>query len=79
MKLPDETEHEIAVALDCVGSESLGRARRMNDATWRYIEFCKSTFPGELDLGGLRLMVDAAHGGAYHVAPHVFRELGAEV
>ncbi len=82
-KLPDETEAAIEAMLDepvgCAGSEGLGRARRINDAAGRYIEFCKSTFPNELDLLGLRIVVDAAHGAAYHIAPHVFRELGAEV
>ncbi|ARP91535.1 phosphoglucosamine mutase [Bordetella genomosp. 9] len=83
MKLPDETEAAIEAALDeplgCVSSEALGRARRLDDAAGRYIEFCKSTFPNDLDLNGLSLVVDAAHGAAYHIAPHVFRELGADV
>ncbi|MVW71619.1 MULTISPECIES: phosphoglucosamine mutase [unclassified Bordetella] len=83
MKLPDEIESEIEAALDeplgCVTSEALGRARRMQDVQGRYIEFCKSTFPHELDLNGLKIVVDAAHGAAYNVAPHVFRELGADV
>ncbi len=83
MKLPDEVEAEIEAELEqplgCVRSEELGRARRMQDAQGRYIEFCKSTFPSDLDLNGVRLVVDAAHGAAYHTAPHVFRELGAEV
>lgn len=83
MKLPDELESEIEAALEaplgCVSSEALGRARRVNDAAGRYIEFCKSTFPNELDLSGMKIVVDAAHGAAYQVAPHVFRELGAEV
>jgi len=82
-KLPDETESAIEAMLaepvGCADSEGLGRARRINDAAGRYIEFCKSTFPNELDLQGLRVVVDAAHGAAYHIAPHVFRELGAEV
>jgi phosphoglucosamine mutase len=83
MKLPDEQEQAIEAALDepqgCVSSELLGKARRLNDAAGRYIEFCKSTFPAELDLNGLRIVVDAAHGAAYDIAPHVFRELGATV
>jgi len=83
MKLPDEVEAEIESMidspLDCVDSEHLGRARRIDDAAGRYIEFCKSTFPNELALSGLSIVVDAAHGAAYHIAPHVFRELGAEV
>lgn len=83
MKLPDEVEAEIEAMLDtpidCVDSEHLGRARRIDDAAGRYIEFCKSAFPNELALSGMSIVVDAAHGAAYHIAPHVFRELGAEV
>src|SRR3546814_6652876 len=83
MKLPDEIEAEIEAAIDqplgCVSSEALGRARRIDDAAGRYIEFCKSTFPNELDLSGLSIVVDAANGAAYHIAPYVFRELRAEV
>ena len=83
MKLPDETEAAIEAALEeplgCVSSDALGRARRVDDAPGRYIEFCKSTFPNDLDLSGLSLVVDAAHGAAYHIAPHVFEELGAKV
>ncbi|MCC2597361.1 phosphoglucosamine mutase [Pusillimonas sp. MFBS29] len=83
MKLPDEVEAEIEAAIDeplgCVSSEALGRARRIEDSAGRYIEFCKSTFPNELDLSGFSIVVDAAHGAAYQVAPHVFRELGGEV
>ncbi|MQA21776.1 phosphoglucosamine mutase [Rugamonas rivuli] len=82
-KLPDSVELEIEAALDepmaCVASEKLGRAKRLDDAQGRYIEFCKSTFPNELDLRGLKLVVDCAHGAAYNIAPHVFHELGAEV
>lgn len=82
-KLPDAMELDIEAALDeplgCVSSDKLGRARRIEDAAGRYIEFCKSTFPSDLDLLGAKLVVDAAHGAAYHIAPHVFRELGAEV
>ncbi|MDC8756302.1 phosphoglucosamine mutase [Janthinobacterium fluminis] len=82
-KLPDAVELEIEDALDmpmaCVASEKLGRAKRLADAQGRYIEFCKSTFPNELDLRGLKIVVDCAHGAAYHIAPHVFHELGAEV
>ena len=63
----------------CVQSSELGRARRIDDAAGRYIEFCKSTFPNDLDLRGLKIVVDCAHGAAYQVAPHVFHELGAEV
>ncbi|TMG86652.1 MAG: phosphoglucosamine mutase [Betaproteobacteria bacterium] len=82
-KLPDEVEHAIESSMDgpiaCVSSKELGKAFRVNDAGGRYIEFCKSTFPNELDLKGLKLVVDCAHGAAYDVAPHVFHELGAEV
>ena len=82
-KLPDETEARIEAALEepmgCVKSEQLGRAKRIEDAAGRYIEFCKSTFPNDLDLHGLKVVVDCAHGAAYHTAPHVFHELGAEV
>lgn len=83
MKLPDEIELRIEKTLDeplgCVESQELGRARRIDDAAGRYIEFCKSTFPNEMDLLGMSIVVDAAHGAAYHIAPHVFRELGADV
>ena len=82
-KLPDTVELAIEAALEspltCVSSEKLGKARRLDDARGRYIEFCKSTFPNELDLRGLKLVVDCAHGAAYHIAPDVFHELGAEV
>ncbi|KIF82232.1 phosphoglucosamine mutase [Noviherbaspirillum autotrophicum] len=82
-KLPDMVEAEIEAALDqpidCVSSEKLGKAKRLSDAQGRYIEFCKSTFPNELDLRGLKIVVDCAHGAAYHIAPDVFHELGADV
>ncbi|TFW17981.1 phosphoglucosamine mutase [Duganella callida] len=82
-KLPDAVELDIEAELDqpmhCVPSEKLGRAKRLDDAQGRYIEFCKSTFPTELDLRGLKVVVDTAHGAAYNIAPHVFHELGAEV
>jgi phosphoglucosamine mutase len=82
-KLPDAVESEIEAMLDmpieCVSSEKLGKAKRLDDARGRYIEFCKSTFPNELDLRGLRIVVDCAHGAAYHIAPDVFHELGADV
>jgi phosphoglucosamine mutase len=82
-KLPDAVELEIEEAIDqpmgCVSSEKLGRATRLRDAQGRYIEFCKSTFPNELDLRGMKIVVDCAHGAAYAIAPHVFHELGAEV
>ncbi len=82
-KLDDAVELEIEAALNepmnCVDSAHLGKAKRLDDATGRYIEFCKSTFPTHLSLHGLKLVVDCAHGAAYHIAPHVFHELGAEV
>ncbi|SMC17088.1 phosphoglucosamine mutase [Andreprevotia lacus DSM 23236] len=82
-KLPDDVELAIEAAIDelqpCVGSKQLGKARRVNDAAGRYIEFCKSTFPNDFDLRGLKLVIDCAHGATYQVAPHVFHELGAEV
>ena len=82
-KLSDELEFAIEAELEkpmgCVNSKELGKAFRLDDAAGRYIEFCKSTFPGELNLKGLKLVVDCANGAAYHTAPHVFHELGAEV
>src|SRR5207247_1930322 len=82
-KLPDETEAAIEAQMEkpmgCNQSSQLGKVRRREDAGGRYIEFCKSTFPNELDLKGLKLVVDCAHGAAYNIAPHVFHELGAEV
>ncbi len=82
-KLPDEVERAIEVAIDepmvCVSPAELGRAKRIDDAAGRYIEFCKSTFPNDLDLRGLKIVVDCAHGAAYHIAPAVFHELGADV
>jgi phosphoglucosamine mutase len=82
-KLPDETEKEIEREMEkplaCMNSAGLGKARRVDDAVGRYIEFCKSTFPARMDLKGLRIVVDCANGAAYHVAPHVFHELGADV
>ena len=82
-KFPDPVELEIEDELDagyaCVPSVELGKAHRLNDATGRYIEFCKSTFDFSTDLKGLRILVDCANGAAYHIAPDVFHELGAEV
>jgi phosphoglucosamine mutase len=81
--LPDEVERAIEAGMDqpiaCVGAAEFGRVRRIEDARGRYIEFCKSTFPNDLDLRGLKIVVDCAHGAAYHTAPSVFHELGAEV
>jgi phosphoglucosamine mutase len=82
-KLPDETEAQIEAEMDrpmgCNDAANLGKVWRVDDAGGRYIEFCKSTFPPQLDLRGLKLVVDCAHGAAYNVAPHVFHELGADV
>ena len=82
-KLSDAWEEAVEAALAeppvWVDSAALGRARRLDDASGRYIDFCKSTFPNDLSLRGLKLVVDAAHGAAYQVAPAVFHELGAEV
>ena len=82
-KLPDELELAIEAHLEeplqTKPSARLGRVRRIDDADGRYIEFCKSTFPSELDLRGMRIVVDCANGAAYHIAPPVFHELGAEV
>jgi phosphoglucosamine mutase len=82
-KLPDQTENAIEAELEhpiaTMPSARLGRAKRVDDARGRYIEFCKSSFPYELDLRGLKLVVDCAHGAAYHIAREVFHELGADV
>jgi phosphoglucosamine mutase len=82
-KLPDDWELAVEAALAqdpvWVDSANLGKARRMDDAAGRYIEFCKSTCSFQFSLKGLKIVVDAAHGAAYHIAPHVFHELGAEV
>jgi phosphoglucosamine mutase len=82
-KLPDAIENQIESMLDepfiCASSMEMGKVRRLDDAAGRYIEFCKSTFPNQFDLHKLKLVVDCAHGAAYHIAPNVFHELGAEV
>ena len=82
-KLPDEVELEIEAMIDepltTVESILLGKAHRVDDASGRYIEFCKSTVPLKMDFTGLKFVVDCANGATYHVAPDVFRELGAEV
>jgi phosphoglucosamine mutase len=86
-KLPDEVERAIETAMDAmdgkpmqtVAPKDLGRARRIDDAAGRYIEFCKSTVPQSFDLRGLKIVVDCAHGAAYHIAPEVLHELGADV
>ncbi len=83
MKLPDEIElqieAEIAQPMTTVDSDRIGKATRMSDAAGRYIEFCKSTIPARLDFTGTKIVVDCAHGSTYHIAPHVFEEIGATV
>ncbi|KTD58349.1 phosphoglucomutase [Legionella sainthelensi] len=82
-KLPDSVElaieEELEKKMQTVPSEKLGKATRINDATGRYIEFCKSTIPSLTRLSGLKIVVDCANGATYHVAPNVFAELGAQV
>jgi phosphoglucosamine mutase len=83
MKLDDDIELAIEAQMEkpmeCVASDKLGKASRINDAAGRYIEFCKGNFPSELSLKGLKIVVDCAHGATYHIAPNVLLELGAEV
>lgn len=82
-KLGDDIEHAIEAELDkpmeVMESAQLGKAKRIDDAAGRYIEFCKSTFPNDMDLRGLKIVLDCANGATYHVSPPVFHELGAEV
>lgn len=82
-KLPDAVELAVEAEIDkgfhCEASDNLGKARRLDDAAGRYVEFCKSTFPAGLDLKGMKLYLDCANGASYHVAPAVFHELGADV
>ncbi|HKB60397.1 MAG TPA: phosphoglucosamine mutase [Gallionellaceae bacterium] len=82
-KLPDDIEHAIEAGMDgpivTMPSARLGKAWRVDDAAGRYIEFCKSSFPYHMDLRGLKIVVDCAHGAAYDIARHVFHELGADV
>ncbi|GJM14427.1 MAG: phosphoglucosamine mutase [Pseudohongiella sp.] len=82
-KLPDELEKAIEAELDkevtTVPSQSLGKASRITDAAGRYIEFCKSTVSSDLTFGGMKIVLDCAHGSTYHIAPSVFAELGADV
>ncbi|GAB6068611.1 phosphoglucosamine mutase [Methylothermus subterraneus] len=82
-KLPDEVEEAIEAQLDrpmtTVAPDRLGKATRIGDARGRYIEFCKSTVPSCMDLSGLHIVLDCAHGATYHIAPHVFSEVGARV
>ena len=80
-KLSDELELQIEAMIDSpmetVNSEQLGKASRIVDAAGRYVEYCKSTFPDELSLKGMKVVIDCAHGATYHIAPAVFEELGA--
>ncbi len=82
-KLPEETERAIEAVLagemKTNASDELGKAKRIDDAAGRYIEFCKSTYPADMDLRGLKIVVDSAHGATYHIAQNVFHELGADV
>ena len=82
-KLPDEIEQKIERHIDSpmstVESSKLGKAKRLGDAAGRYIEFCKASVPTRLDFSGMRIVIDCAHGATYHIAPHVFNEVGAEV
>jgi len=82
-KLSDEIEHAIEAELEkelvCCDSLMLGKASRIDDAPGRYIEYCKNTFPAELNLNGIKMVVDCANGATYHIAPKVFTELGAEL
>ncbi|OGT89972.1 MAG: phosphoglucosamine mutase [Gammaproteobacteria bacterium RIFOXYA12_FULL_61_12] len=82
-KLPDEVEmlieEEMDKPMETVGSQFLGKAYRIDDAAGRYIEFCKSTVPSNISFQGMKILVDCANGAAYHIAPHVFEEMGAEV
>lgn len=82
-KLPDDLEHQIEAYLDqpmtTVDSVKLGKAKRLDDAAGRYIEFCKASIESGVDFKGLRIVVDCANGATYHIAPHVFTEVGAEV
>jgi len=82
-KLPDDIEEKIEQYIDApmttVDSSKLGKARRLNDAAGRYIEFCKASIPTRLEFSGMKIVVDCAHGATYHIAPHVLTELGADV
>ena len=82
-KLPDEIEHKMEKYIDSpmttVESSKLGKAKRLGDAAGRYIEFCKGSVPTRLDFSGMRIVIDCANGATYHIAPHVFSEVGAEV
>jgi phosphoglucosamine mutase len=83
MKLPDEVElaieEQLGIPMTLVDSSKIGKASRVRDAVGRYIEFCKGTIPFRMDFSGVKIVVDCAHGSTYHIAPHVFEELGARV
>lgn len=83
LKLPDDVELQIEAEIDkpmtTVDSSKIGKVSRVADAAGRYIEFCKSTIPARLDFAGTKIIVDCAHGSTYHIAPHVFSEIGATV
>jgi len=83
MKLPDGIERQIEEQLDqpmsTVDSTCIGKASRIGDAAGRYIEFCKGTVPSRMEFSGVKIVVDCAHGSTYHIAPHVFEEVGAKV
>nr|WP_298249117.1 phosphoglucosamine mutase [uncultured Halomonas sp.] len=72
-------EQALTTGMTCVSSDRLGKVRRIDDAGGRYVEYCKSHFPGRQSLGGLKIVIDSANGAAYRVGPTVYRELGAEV
>ncbi|WP_371193361.1 phosphoglucosamine mutase [Glaciecola sp. SC05] len=82
-KLDDDIEiaieQQMKLPMTCVASDKLGKASRINDAAGRYIEYCKGTFPSDLSLRGMKIVVDCAHGATYHIAPNVLSELGATV
>ena len=82
-KLPDDIERKIEHYIDSpmttVESSKLGKAKRLVDASGRYIEFCKASIPTRFEFSGMKIVVDCAHGATYHIAPHVFSEVGAEV
>ena len=74
-----QIEQQLQTQMECVESDGLGRAARIEDAPGRYIEFCKATVERQFRLSGLRLVLDCANGATYHIAPRVFEELGAQV
>jgi len=82
LKLDDEIELEIENTIDGIenlDSENIGKAKRVDDAQGRYVEFCKNTFPKDLSLEGIKIVLDCSHGATYQVAPKIFTELGADI